>query len=75
MALLPTGSDKLLENNTEEVNIVIKSKKKWQDHKLPDASSVVVEGYGIYSLYLKPDYDKRVYEENKYLKMIGLLNG
>ena len=28
-----------------------------------------MEGYGIYSLYLKPDYDKRVYEENKYLKI------
>ena len=28
MALLPTGSDKILEINTAEVNIVIKSKKE-----------------------------------------------
>lgn len=34
MALLPTGSDKILEINTAEVNIVIKSKKNWSGKML-----------------------------------------
>ena len=44
MALLHTGSDKLLEINTEEVNIVVKSKKPWVNNNYPVSSSVVVEG-------------------------------
>ncbi|MBR4732399.1 MAG: restriction endonuclease-like protein, partial [Lachnospiraceae bacterium] len=53
--LLPTGSDKLLEITTEEVNIVIKSKKPWQEENLPVSSSVVVEGKDIKSIYLKSE--------------------
>ncbi|WP_051538268.1 restriction endonuclease-like protein [Butyrivibrio proteoclasticus] len=70
MALLPTGSDKLLEISTEEVNIVIKSKKKWKDNDFPESSSVVVEGYGISSLFLKPNADKLVYEKNEHLRIV-----
>ncbi len=52
MASLPTGSDKLLEIRTEEVNLVIKAKKKWQGDNLPLSSSVTVEGRHIDSVYL-----------------------
>lgn len=38
MALLPTGSDKILEINTAEVNIVIKSKKNWSGKMLDQSS-------------------------------------
>ena len=49
MALLPTGSDKLLEIRTDKVNVVIKSKKKIT--ALPtseeQSSSLVINGYNI----------------------------
>jgi len=47
MALLPTGSNKILEINTTEVNIVIKSKKIQAGTTLDQSSSVVVDGHHI----------------------------
>lgn len=47
MALLPTGSDKILEINTAEVNIVIKSKKNWSEKMLDQSSSIVIDGHDI----------------------------
>lgn len=47
MALLPTGSDKILEINTAEVNIVIKSKKNWSGKMLDQSSSIVIDGHDI----------------------------
>lgn len=47
MALLPTGSNKILELSTEEVNIVIKAKKNWSGDILDRSSSVVVEGRNV----------------------------
>ena len=47
MALLPTGSNKILEINTSEVNIVIKSKKLQTGIMIDQSSSVVIEGYHI----------------------------
>lgn len=47
MVSLPTGSNKLLEINTEEVNIVIKSKKNWQGITLDQSSSIVINGHHI----------------------------
>ena len=49
MALLPTGSDKILEINTAEVNIVIKSKKNWSGKMLDQSSTVQWEGRDNYS--------------------------
>lgn len=47
MALLPTGSNRILEINTSEVNIVIKSKKAQTRIPVDHTSSVVIEGYHI----------------------------
>ena len=69
MALLPTGSDKLLEINTEEVNIVVKSKKPWVDNGLPVSSSIVVEGRRLESLYLKSGEGKYEYDHPEYLRV------
>ncbi len=69
MALLPTGSDKLLEIKTEEVNIVIKSKKPWVDNSLPMSSSIVVEGNGLQSLYLRSSNEKYEYEKSAHLRI------
>lgn len=69
MALLPTGSDKLLEIKTEDVDIVIKSKKVWQDDSLPMSSSVVVEGKRLQSIYLKPADKRCEYEDAAHLRI------
>ncbi len=47
MDLLPTGSNKILEINTSEVNIVIKAKKNCFRNNLEQSSSVVVTGRHI----------------------------
>lgn len=49
MALLPTGSDKLLEIKTDKVNVVIKSKKKITALPMSEeqSSSLVINGYNI----------------------------
>lgn len=47
MALLPTGSNKILEINTTEVNIVIKSKKIQAGMTLDQSSSVAIDGHHI----------------------------
>lgn len=69
MALLPTGSDKLLEINTEEVNIVVKSKKPWVNNDLPVSSSIVVEGRRLESLYIKSTVEKYEYGYPEYLRV------
>jgi len=66
MALLPTGSNKLLEINTEEVNIVIKSKRNWQGISLDQSSSVVVEGRRIYRVSMENIGDENSYDEAEY---------
>lgn len=70
MALLPTGSNKLLEIQTEEVNIVIKSKKQWEDMNPDISSSVVVEGYHVQSLFLKTEPEKISYEKAEYMRFV-----
>lgn len=52
MALLPTGSDKVLEIHTSEVNIVIKAKKTWPGGILEQSSSVMVAGYHLQRIYI-----------------------
>ncbi|WP_027215233.1 restriction endonuclease-like protein [Butyrivibrio fibrisolvens] len=47
MALLPTGSDKLLEISTEKLNVVIKSKRSWQGDVSDQSSSLMVDGRNI----------------------------
>ena len=52
MALLPTGSNKILERHTSEVNIVIKAKKTWSGGSLERSSSVIVAGYHLQRIYI-----------------------
>ncbi len=47
MALLPTGSDKLLEICTEKLNVVIKSRKSWSGDPSNRCSSLVLDGKWI----------------------------
>ncbi len=47
MALLPTGSDKLLEISTEKLNVVIKSRRDWQGDLSNRSSSLVLDGKKI----------------------------
>ena len=47
MALLPTGSDKLLEISTEKLNVVIKSRRSWQGDTSNRSSSLVLDGRNI----------------------------
>ena len=63
MALLPTGSNKLLEINTSEVNIVIKSKKNWTGITLDRSSSIVVEGRHIKRIRIDAAEVNEEYEE------------
>lgn len=63
MALLPTGSNKLLEINTSEVNIVIKSKKNWEGTTLDQTSSVVVDGHHIKKINVEATGVCEVYEQ------------
>lgn len=69
MALLPTGSDKLLEINTEEVNMVVKSKKPWVNNNYPMSSSVVVEGRRLENLYVKSSGEKYEYDQPEHLRI------
>ena len=69
MALLPIGSDKLLEIKTEDVDIVIKSRKPWANSGLSVSSSVVVEGRRVESLYLKSTDEKIEYELQEHLRI------
>ena len=69
MALLPTGSDKLLEISTEEVNIVVKSKKPWVNNNYPVSSSVVVEGRRLENLYIKSTDEKYEYDHPEHLRI------
>ena len=69
MALLPTGSDKLLEISTEEVNIVVKSKKPWVNNNYPVSSSVVVEGRRLENLYIKSTDEKYEYDQPEHLRI------
>lgn len=71
MASLPTGSNKILEISTEEVNIVIKAKKNWSGDVLDRSSSVVVEGHNISKIRVENiDFedlvDKANYSQNSY---------
>ena len=67
MALLPTGSDKLLEIRTDKVNIVIKSKKKIT--ALPaseeQSSSLAINGYNIERVKVASQGIDELYPESK----------
>ena len=52
MALLPTGSDKVLEIHTSEVNIVIKAKKARPGEYQEKSSSLVVAGYHVKRIHI-----------------------
>ncbi|WP_276950151.1 restriction endonuclease-like protein [Acetatifactor muris] len=52
MDLLPTGSDKVLEIHTSEVNIVIKAKKVWSGAYLEQSSSLVVAGFHLKKIHI-----------------------
>lgn len=69
MALLHTGSDKLLEINTEEVNIVVKSKKPWVNNNYPVSSSVVVEGRRLENFYVRSTEEKHEYDHPEHLRI------
>lgn len=47
MVLLPTGSNKILEVHTSEINIVIKTKKAWSGISTHKISSVIIDGNHI----------------------------
>lgn len=67
MALLPTGSDKLLEIRTDKVNVVIKSKKKIT--ALPTSeeqySSLAINGYNIERVKVASQEIDELYLESK----------
>lgn len=63
MALLPTGSNKILELNTSEVNIVIKSKKSQTGLIIDQSSSVVIEGHRIKRINIEAAGICEEYEE------------
>lgn len=67
MALLPTGSDKLLEIRTDKINVVIKSKKKIT--ALPtseeQSSSLVINGYNIERVKVDSQGIDELYPETK----------
>lgn len=67
MALLPTGSDKLLEIRTDKVNVVIKSKKKIT--ALPaseeQSSSLAINGYNIERVKVASQGIDELYPESK----------
>ena len=69
MASLPTGSDRLLEINTEEVSVVVKSKKSLANNDLPMSSSVIVEGRRLESLYIKSAGEKQRYDHLEHLRV------
>ena len=66
MALLPTGSNKILEIYTEEVNIVVKAKKNWTGVTLDRSSSVVVEGRYIKLIQMSSIGEREEYNSADY---------
>ena len=67
MALLPTGSDKLLEIRTDKVNIVIKSKKKITVLPSNEArsSSLAINGYNIERIKVESQGIEELYQDAK----------
>ena len=63
MALLPTGSNKILEINTSEVNIVIKSKRSQTGITFDQSSSVVIEGHQIKRINIEAAGIREEYDE------------
>lgn len=67
MALLPTGSDKLLEIRTDKVNVVIKSKKKITVLSSNEArySSLAINGYNIERVKIESQEIEELYQDTK----------
>ena len=67
MALLPTGSDKLLEIRTDKVNVVIKSKKKITVLPSNEArsSSLAINGYNIERVKIENQGIEELYQDTK----------
>lgn len=67
MALLPTGSDKLLEIRTNKVNVVIKSKKKITVLPSNEArsSSLAINGYNIERVKIENQGIEELYQDTK----------
>ena len=67
MALLPTGSDKLLEIRTDKVNVVIKSKKKITAFPTSEEqpSSLAINGYNIERVKVASQRIDELYQESK----------
>ena len=70
MALLPTGSDKLLEIRTDKVNVVIKSKKKITVLPSNEArySSLVINGYNIERIKVESQGIEELYQDTNFGK-------
>lgn len=66
MALLPTGSNKVLEIHTSEVDIVIKAKNTWSKIDLKQSSSVLVTGNHIKRIYTPVIDNDMEYNEADY---------
>lgn len=66
MALLPTGSDKVLEIYTSEMNIVIKAKKIWPGSSSEACSSVAVAGRHIKRIQIPAVEDDTEYTDVEY---------
>lgn len=67
MALLPTGSDKLLEIRTNKVNVVIKSKKKITVFPLNEvrSSSLAINGYNLERVKIENQGIEELYQDTK----------
>lgn len=67
MALLPIGSDKLLEIRTDKVNVVIKSKKKITVLPSNEArsSSLAINGYNIERVKIENQGIEELYQDTK----------
>ena len=67
MAILPTGSDKLLEIRTDKVNVVIKSKKKITVLPSNEArsSSLEINGYNIERVKIENQGIEELYQDTK----------
>ena len=67
MALLPTGSDKLLEIRTDKVNVVIKSKKKITVLPSNEARSysLAINGYNIERVKIENQGIEELYQDTK----------
>ena len=67
MALLPTGSDKLLEIRTDKVNVVIKSKKKITVLPLNESrsSSLAINGYNIERVKVESQGIEELFHDTK----------